>query len=318
MTELVTYRQLSSYDPSHTTTLRNVFSRNMNRRFTELVTTIKKAVVEEDCFGLKPKTHTLQMTTPGKEAFIFRRDSEKVEEFMKWLQIQVDKGILEVTTFQQIGKSIESAWTNLYISDSYKRGLMRARSEMIKAGMDIPTMDQSGGVDVWMRNPFHLERLGLLFTRTFNDLKGITAAMDMQIARVLAQGIADGDGMLLLARKLVATINGTGMGELGTTDTLGRFIPAQVRAEMLARTEIIRAFAESGLNEMQNWGVEGVTALAEFHTAGDDRVCPKCEHLEGKIYTLDEAHGIIPVHPRCRCIWLPWVEELQKYYTNGR
>lgn len=312
----MTYKQLSSYDPSMTTTLRNVFSRNMNRRFTELVTVVKRAVVEEDVFGLKPKTHTLQMTTPGKEAFIFRRDSEKVEEFMKWLQTQVDKGILEVTTFQQIGKSIESAWTNLYISDSYKRGLLRARSEMIKAGMDIPSMDQSGGVDVWMRSPFHLERLGLLFTRTFNDLKGITAAMDMQIARVLAQGIADGDGMLLLARKLVATINGTGMGDLGITDTLGRFIPASVRAEMLARTEIIRAFSEATLNEMQNWGVEGVNALCEFHSANDDRVCEKCQHLEGKIYTIDEAHGIIPVHPRCRCIWLPWVEELQKYYKK--
>lgn len=318
MSELVTYRQATRYDPSMTTTLRNVFSRNMNRRFTELVTTIKKAVVEEDVFGLKPKTHTLQMTTPGKEAFIFRRDSEKVEEFMKWLQIQVDKGILEVTTFQQIGKSIESAWTNLYISDSYKRGLLRARSEMIKAGMDIPTMEQSGGVDQWLRMPFHLERLGLLFTRSFNDLKGITAAMDMQIARVLAQGIADGDGMLLLARKLVATINGTGMGELGITDTLGRFIPASRRAEMLARTEIIRAFNQAQLQEFRNWGVEGISVLAEIKTAGDSRVCEICLPLEGKIYTLDEANDLLPRHVRCRCIFLPYVEELQKYYTKNK
>jgi hypothetical protein len=78
-----------------------------------------------------------------------------------------------------------------------------------------------------------------LFTRVFSDLKGITSAMDAQISRVLAQGIADGDGPALLARKLVATINGTKMGDLALTDTLGRFIPATRRAMILARTEII-------------------------------------------------------------------------------
>jgi SPP1 gp7 family putative phage head morphogenesis protein len=82
---------------------------------------------------------------------------------------------------------------------------------------------------------------------------------------------------------------------------------------MLARSETIRAYAESTLAEFRNWGVEGVTALAEFQTAHDDRVCPKCSHLEGVVYTLDEASGIIPVHPNCRCYWLPWIEELQKY-----
>jgi SPP1 gp7 family putative phage head morphogenesis protein len=124
--------------------------------------------------------------------------------------------------------------------------------------------------------------------------------------------------MLLLARKLVATINGTGMGELGITDTLGRFIPAQVRAEMLARTEIMRSFNEAQLQEFRNWGVEGVNVLAEIKTAGDDRVCELCKPYEGKVYTLDEASGMLPFHTRCRCIYLPWVEELQKYYTNGR
>ena len=314
MNELVTYKQAVKYDPSGTTGLRNAFARDMKRRFAELVTVTRKAIVEEDCFGLKPRTHTLQMTTPGNEAFIFRRSAEKVEEFMKWLHQQVEKGILEVTTFQQVGNSVDAAWTNMYISDSYKRAVMRARYEMDKAGMDVPSIDESGGINVAMQNIFHVDRLGLLFTRVFTDLKGVTAAMEAQIARVLAQGIADGDGMLLLARKLVATINGTGMGELGITDTLGRFIPAARRAEMIARTEIMRAFNEASLTEMENWGVEGVSALAEFKTAGDDRVCEICQPLEGKIYTIKEARGVLPKHTRCRCIWLPWVAELQKYY----
>ena len=313
MEEVITYQQVKNYDPTHTTGLRNAFAGNMKRRFSELTSTIKRAVVEEDCFGLKPKAHTLQMSTPGKEAFAFSRSADKVEAFMIWLRRQIDKGIIEVSYYQQVGGSVESAWTNMYISDSYKRGVIRARYEMIKAGYNIPSMDESGGINVSMMAPFHVDRVGLLFTRVFSDLKGITSAMDAQISRIIAQGIADGDGAALLARKLVATINGTGAGDLALTDTIGRFIPALTRATTLARTEIIRAYAEATLQEFKNWGVEGVTAKAEFQTAGDDRVCPICEHLQGRVYTLEEASGVIPVHPKCRCCWLPWIEDLQKY-----
>lgn len=316
MEEVTTYNSVAvgNYDPTRTTLLRNTFARDMKRRFTELTLVVRKAIVVEDCFGLKRNgLTTFQMTSPGKEAFAFTRSAEKVEAFMKWLQEQVDKGILDIRTYYQIGSSVEKAWTNMYIYDSYKRGVIRARYEMIKAGYNVPSMDDTGGINVSMMSPFHIDRVGLLFTRVFSDLKGITSAMDAQISRILAQGIADGDGAALLARKLVGTINGTGMGDLALTDTLGRFIPAMRRAEMLARTEIIRSFAESTLQEFRNWGVEGVSAQAEFQTAGDDRVCPICASLQGQVFTLDEASGVIPKHPRCRCCWLPVIKELQKY-----
>ena len=48
-------------------------------------------------------------------------------------------------------------------------------------------------------------------------------------------------------------------------------------------------------------------------TAGDDRVCEKCAALEGRIFTLDEIEFLIPLHPNCRCLALPYIEELQKY-----
>jgi SPP1 gp7 family putative phage head morphogenesis protein len=137
--------------------------------------------------------------------------------------------------------------------------------------------------------------------------------MDSQISRILAQGLIDGDGPRLLARKLVAAIDGTNAGTLGITDTLGRFIPAQRRAEILARTEIIRAHHLATIQEYRNWGVLNIKVLAEWKTAGDDRVCDKCNSLEGKIYTLDEIEPMLPRHPQCRCIVLPWIEELLKY-----
>ena len=177
----------------------------------------------------------------------------------------------------------------------------------------MPTIDQTGGIGVVMMGPIHMDRLGLLFTRVFNDLKGITAAMDMQISRVLAQGIADGDGMRVLARKLVSTINGTKMGELGITDTLGRFIPAQRRALILARTEIIRSHHLATIQEYRNWGLMGVTVKVEWSTAKDDRICEKCASMEGRVFTLDEIEPLIPLHPQCRCTTIPYIKEIQKY-----
>jgi SPP1 gp7 family putative phage head morphogenesis protein len=103
------------------------------------------------------------------------------------------------------------------------------------------------------------------------------------------------------------------MGDLGITDTLGRFIPAARRAEILARTEIIRAHHLGTIQEYRNQGLLNIVVKAEWKTAGDDRVCTKCASLEGKVFTLDEIEPMIPAHPNCRCIALPYVEELLKY-----
>lgn len=69
------------------------------------------------------------------------------------------------------------------------------------------------------------------------------------------------------------------------------------------------AYAEGALNSYEEMGIEGVEVEAEFATAGDDVVCPECEELEGKVYSIEEARGVIPVHPNCRCAWIPMVGE---------
>jgi SPP1 gp7 family putative phage head morphogenesis protein len=290
-----------NYDPTRTTTLRNVFARDMRKRFRKVRGVIRQAIVNDDVFGmLRP---TIQ-ASPGRGAFAFETSAEKVEGFMRWLNTQVNNNVLEIMPLERTGQSANEAWSNLYIKDSYKRGTQRARYEMRAMGLNIPTIEESGGINAVMTQPFHADRLGLMYTRIFNDLKGITDAMGLQISRVLTQGMADGDGPALLARKMNAIIKGGG-GDLGLTDTLGRFIPAERRATMLARTEIIRAHHGATMREYQNYSVHGIKIKAEFSTAGDNRVCSECLGLEGTVFTLKEAMNIIPVHPQCRCIALP-------------
>jgi SPP1 gp7 family putative phage head morphogenesis protein len=312
---ICTYAAANRYDPTHTTALRNAFVRDMKARFAELVKVVRLAVDKQDCFGLKERRiSTLQMNPPGQHAFSFLRDPEKIDEFMKWLQQQVDRGLLTLGTFNQIGRGIENEWTNTYILDSYKRGLLRAQSELRKAGVAIGDIE----IGISMGTPIHLDRVGVLFTRVFSELKGITAEMERNISRILAQGMINGEDPITLANKLVAAIDGTGMGTLGMTDSLGRFIPALTRAKMMARTEMIRAFHLAAIQEYRNWGIEGVIVMAEWMTAQDEKVCSQCLALQGKIFSLDEIEPMIPLHPNCRCIALPYIEDITKFYNiNG-
>lgn len=307
-----TYR----YDPTRTTTLRNAFVADLTRRFNELKRIIKKAIVDEDCFGLKdpaPAIVGVWVDLPGRKAFAFPRSADKVKAFMAWLQQQEKAGLLQTAQYAQLGAGSEAAWTNVYIQDSYKRGMIRARYEMGKAGFPVDPLNSTGDIMASMSTPFHADRLGLMYSRTFEELKGITAAMDTQISRILADGIGQGDGPALLARKMLATIDGSGAGTLGITDSLGRFIPAQRRATIMARTEIIRAHHGAMVQEYRNWGVAGVHVKAELVTAEDERVCEECMKYETEgPYTLEEVETLIPIHPQCRCIAIPTLPEAPK------
>jgi len=294
----------SKIDPTRTLTLRNRFAQDMNARFNKLKKVVKTAIIDRDCFGLNQPTTHADPQPPPDRAFAFPLSQEKVVTFMTWLRRQEQLGVLAILRHPQIGTSIEPAWTDIYINSAYGRGVTRARQELRRAGYAVPTLEQTGGLASAMMGPFHSQRVGVLYSRSFSSLRGITEAMDNQISQVLARGLIDGEGPRALARKLVATIDGTGSGTLGLTDTLGRFIPAQRRAEMLARTEMIRAHAQGQLQEMRNWGVEGVHVVVEW-VAGGRNVCPACMALQGQTFSIDEAMNKIPLHPQCRCCWLP-------------
>jgi len=288
---------ITRYDPTRTTTLRNMFARNMRGRFDRLCAKINKAVVEQDCFGLLSTYQAI----PPKRAFDFPRSQDKIAEFLDWLQEQIDNDILEVIPYAQLGQAIEQAWMNKFIQSAFQKGIYMARQELKKAGYAMP--DFLPDIDVIFNAPFYLERVGLVYTRTYTDLKGITDTMASQISRVLAQGMAEGRNPREIARMLTKTITGPS-GDLGLTDILGRFIPAKRRAEMLARTEIIRAHHLAKVQEYRNWGAIDVKVKAEWVTAGYN-VCDKCAALEGKIFELDEVEGMIPYHPNCRCTIVP-------------
>lgn len=76
------------------------------------------------------------------------------------------------------------------------------------------------------------------------------------------------------------------------------------RAEMIAVTEVTRAYAEGNTAA---WQATGIITQRQWQTAADERVCPICGPLQGVVVGMDEPFpGDLPgppAHPRCRC-WL--------------
>jgi SPP1 gp7 family putative phage head morphogenesis protein len=304
---LTTYA-IANYDPTKLITLRNAFSRDLSRRFRELQNIIRYAIVHDDIFGLNP-TNYAKLQSPGTQAFKYLSVQEKLVAFMDWVQQQVNKGILAPEAGRQLTEALDVAWSNVYVLSAYQRGVQRARTELLRANYAVPTIDASGGIGMITSNPLHSEKIKLLYTQVYNELKGVTDAMNQQISRILTQSMIEGKNADQIARRLIRVIGGPA---LELTDTLGRFIPAMRRAQMIARTELTRSFANAQLQEFSNWGVRGVRIKVEFATAGDDRVCPICSDFEGREFTLEAAAGLIPRHVNCRCCFLPVLKSTRK------
>lgn len=74
-------------------------------------------------------------------------------------------------------------------------------------------------------------------------------------------------------------------------------------AHRLVRTETMHYLNESSLQAYKDAGVQEV----EFWAAEDERTCEHCGALHGKKYPSDKP-PILPLHPNCRCTYLPVVK----------
>ena len=77
---------------------------------------------------------------------------------------------------------------------------------------------------------------------------------------------------------------------------------SKVRAEMVSRTEVSQAANEGALRRYEQENVSKSEWLASPSS------CEECLAEDGKVYPTEEAHGLIPKHPRCTCTWIPCLD----------
>lgn len=276
-------------DPTRTGMIRRAFIKDLKRRFKKLRKDVWEFLVTLDALGLKEKKQ-LTFNAQARQ-YQFLTDADKVRAFREWLIQQIDAGLLALPA--GYAGDPTKPWMSPYIVSGYKKGLSAAyaKTPSNKAALLAGTTTQADFVRTAFNQPETTRKVELLATRAFEGMRGITGQVSSKLGQILAQGMADGRGVLDIARDIDAAID-TGMS----------------RALTIARTEIISAHAEGSLDGYEALGVKELGVDVEFSTAGDDDVCPECEGMEGDVYTVDEARGVIPVHPNCRCAWIPYLD----------
>lgn len=82
-----------------------------------------------------------------------------------------------------------------------------------------------------------------------------------------------------------------------------RFAVSYVQADTLARTELAHIQTQAAQKRYEDAGIKQVQLWAD----ADERRCPQCGKLHKKIYNIN-AQMPVPVHPRCRCVMLPVID----------
>lgn len=210
-------------------------------------------------------------------------DVQKAEQFALWLEENV-KGVQASVEY----------WRQ-YAEEAFSKGAARSWDDVNKGiiAEGTPKFAVLSGrktefMSILLRQPPIRDKILSLANRSFTHLKGVTQQMSVDMNRVLLDGLIQGKNPRSVAKDLKAV-----------SDKLVK------RAETIARTETIRAHAEGQLDSMESLGLEKISVMVEWSTAGDDRVCPLCEPLNGIVLTIKEARGIIPRHPNCRCAFIP-------------
>lgn len=220
----------------------------------------------------------------------FQSDPEKVESFRQWLDVQMDRDIV------QLSKAEQDKWWNQYIRKGYEKGAGRAfddvRKPIFQGSLEGASFFEGSKREFLFQSfahPVSIERVRLVAGRTFNDLKGVTNHMSTQITRTLTDGLIAGDSPRKVARDMTKVVDKI----------------TKTRAVTIARTETIRAHAEGQLDSLERLGVDKIGVAVEWSTTGDGRVCPLCQPMESVVMSVKESRNLIPRHPNCRCAFIP-------------
>jgi SPP1 gp7 family putative phage head morphogenesis protein len=259
---------------------------NNGRRVTKYAAEFRRRIrkVQGDVRGI------LLATSPQSVFNATADEAVALAELLRRIKAAVDAGLYE----SEAGDSdVAGIWADGWIKLTYDYAQQRASARFSTPkvlatapdGFDILAMFGPSAAGVSTKS------LEALYVSNRTAVRGLADDVNRMLAEKLTDAFIAREHPYDLANAIASEIPGIAIS----------------RAEKIARTELSRAYAESTLDAYEEFGVQGVTGQVEFATAGDNLVCFKCASLSGKVLTVAEARGIIPVHVNCRCDWLPVV-----------
>lgn len=267
-------------DPSQTNSIARRFYSEFKRRLqVSLWKKIEQLINIDNAFDLHGNPFIFNTQ------FGFLTDAQKIAKFREWIEEQIAAEILAMD-FQG------GNWSNKHVQQAYLKGVKRAFSIANKVNKILDPVFFAGQQQQFLtalNTRGRRANLELLFTRVLGEIRGLSDELISHLSRILADGIAAGYSSQQVSHNMFKEIVRI----------------SEKKAKAIARTELVRAQAEGQLDGFEQLGVSQVQGLVEFTTSGGSRVCPICRAKSGQVYTIQDARGVIPVHPNCACAWTP-------------
>lgn len=282
-------------DPTGTAAIRKSFTAAMDKRWNTLRQLVIEAITSPDIDILKLVQPTVNSIAVAHSV-----------TFSSWLSEAIRRVILS-----------DNGWMNTHIDHA----VFKARQRAAKLA----------GVSIWDKHGARstvVENHSRLLARS--ELKGIAAVVEQQCVREATLGVLSNKRPAYIARMVAQRVNAIGK-------TRGRMLVSWIIIKAFSN-ETLAAFEEAGITKVGSIPekVRKVLAtdaassdkrgekskakkqkkrrkakrakplLVEWLTAGDDKVCDECQDAsDDGPYTLDEARDMMPLHPNCRCAWVP-------------
>lgn len=200
---------------------------------------------------------------------------------------------------EKIGKELTKTWNVGTVPDveaALKLGIEDGLGQLA-AGQAGPFKDLSDvAKNAMVKQTFTtIDRSAVQFLANYDMqlLGDVSTTLTNKIQTTIQAGILSGKSI----RKVAAEIGQVVPDKEGFR-TAGKtvFSSANHRATLIARTETLRAHNEG---RKTFYDQVGVTKM-EWITAEDERTCPVCAPMNGKVYDI-KGDVTAPLHPACRC-----------------
>jgi len=179
---------------------------------------------------------------------------------------------------------------------SFRQGIYRGIDEFAAAQLPFYRDLTSEGIDKLATRVFTLVDTDALdFMTNYNLVLAGDVHRELAdgIKRTVMSGIATGKGVEDIVRDLGHVVKDRESFRHAGSKV---FSKAQYRMEVIARTEVLRAHNQGRIKFHRQVGVQKL----EWMTMEDERVCPICGPLDGKVFDTGRFPQQ-PAHPNCRC-----------------
>jgi len=193
------------------------------------------------------------------------------------------------------------------IKTTYKQGMYDGIEALVKGKLSFYKDLTDKGIEKMTANVFQLvDTQALDFMTNFNiQLAGdVSRELADGINQKIQMGIASGKGAPDIVKDMGSVVKDKEAFKRAGKTT---FKTAQTRMTLIARTETIRAHNQGQIKFYNTVGVE----KAIWQTAEDERTCPECAPLDGKVFPLDKLPSL-PLHPDGRCYTEPEIPDTIK------